>query len=136
VSGSRDTGSVSATTGTPRATGTGMPNGGSQLVTIDCGKLRGKQYLTVRKSLTDDGFQVARSDVSGTNKPLGEVVDLSPCRARRGDTITLSVSLGRGDRSSPTPTAAPSGSPGCDISAPIAVCGSGLPSGPAGPSGH
>jgi hypothetical protein len=106
------------------------------LVNIDCGKLRGKQYATVWKSLTDEGFQVERSNVTGSNRPLGEVVDLSTCRARRGDTITLSVSLGRTDRPSPTPTATPSRSPGCDVATPIALCASGIPSGPAGPPGH
>jgi hypothetical protein len=134
-SGARDPGSVPATTGAP-ATATGTSGGGAQLVNIDCGKLRGKQYATVWKSLTDEGFQVERNNVTGTNRPLGEVVDLSTCRARRGDTITLSVSLGRTDRPSPTPTATPSRSPGCDVATPIALCASGIPSGPAGPPGH
>ena len=78
--------------------------GSVQLVDVGCGKLRGKPYATVLKSLKDNGFQVDRTDAYDAGKPLGDVVDLSPCQARRGDTITVSVSPGRIGRPSPMPT--------------------------------
>ncbi len=133
ANGGTDRGGVSVTTGSPTRSRTPPAATGQELVTINCDKLRGKQYVAVRQSLLTDGFDVVRADATATNRPAGEVVDLNPCRAHRGDTITVSVSLGRGDRPSPTPTAA---YPACGIDTPIAQCASGLPSGPVGPSGH
>jgi hypothetical protein len=133
----RDRGGVSATmTGSPRGAGTGTadPTAG-QLVDIDCGKLRGKQYTVVRQALVHADFEVARSDAADTSRPLGEVVDLSPCQARKGDTITVYVSPGRTARPNPTPSPSPHKSD-CDINTPIALCASGMPSGPVGPTGH
>jgi eukaryotic-like serine/threonine-protein kinase len=76
--------------------------GSVQLVDVGCGKLRGKPYATVLKSLTDNGFQVDRTEATDGGKPLGDVVDLSPCQAQRGDTITVAVSPGRITRPSQT----------------------------------
>jgi hypothetical protein len=137
AAGRQGPGSVPTASGSPGRTGA-VTSGttGAQLVNVDCGKLRGKQYVVVRQSLMHDGFDVARADAVDTNRPLGEVVDLNPCRARKGDTITVSVSPGRTARPSPTPSASPYRSPGCGIDTPIALCSSGLPSGAVGPPGH
>jgi hypothetical protein len=134
--GGHGQGGVPATSSPARHTpGTAPAASGQATIAIDCGKLRGKQYTVVRQSLRDGGFEVVRADATGTDRPAGEVVDLNPCRAHRGDTITVSVSLGRADRPSPTPTAT-SKNPDCDMATPIALCASGLPSGPVGPTGH
>ena len=136
AAGRTDRGGASVTTSSPaRSPHTPPAASGQATVAIDCGKLRGKQYTVVQRSLRDDGFEVVRADATGTNRPAGEVVDLNPCLAHKGETITVSVSLGRGDRSSPTPTATAK-YPGCGIDLPIAQCASGLPSGPVGPSGN
>jgi eukaryotic-like serine/threonine-protein kinase len=132
--GRTDRGGVSATTSSS-ARSPGTPSAATGTVTINCDKLRGKQYAVVQRTLYADGFDVVRTDATGTNRPAGEVVDLDPCRAHKGDTITVSVSTGRSDRPSPTPTAT-ANYPGCGIDTPIAQCASGLPSGPVGPSGH
>jgi hypothetical protein len=131
----RGPGSVSTTTGGPEQTGTPPPSqgGGDQLITIDCAKLRFRQAAAVSQALSSQGFVVTTTDAVGSKQPIGEVVSVSPCKAHRGDTITLSVSPGRG-RPSATPT--PQQAPSCGIDTPITLCASDLPTGPVVTPGH
>jgi hypothetical protein len=133
ASGRGGAGSVATGAQAPTPTRTSGPASGAKLVDVGCGKLRGKPYGTVLKSLTDSGFQVARIEAADAGKQVGDVVDLSPCQARPGDTITVAVSPGR-TRPSAAPAAA--ATPGCGIDTPIVSCASGLPSGSVGPYGH
>jgi hypothetical protein len=103
----RGTGTVSTTTGGPDQTGTATSSqggGSGQLITIDCGRLRGRPAAAVTLTLHSQGFVVATTDAVGSRQPIGEVVSVSPCRAYRGDTITLSVSPGRGLPTGPVAT--------------------------------
>jgi serine/threonine-protein kinase len=128
TSGDRGPGAVS--TGDHGPTGTVTPSqgaGNDPLITIDCAKLRGRQVTTVSQTLYSQHFQVTTTDAAGSKQPFGEVVSVAPCRAHRGDTITLSVSTGRGRPSLP-PT--PQQGPSCGTDSPITLCASGLPTGP------
>ncbi|MBM7771063.1 serine/threonine-protein kinase [Actinokineospora baliensis] len=63
--------------------------------TIEVTNLVGQDYDTAAKNLTAAGFVPQRKDVS-SDRPAGEVVDQAPKggKARKGTTITLSVSKG------------------------------------------
>ncbi|GAA3023603.1 Stk1 family PASTA domain-containing Ser/Thr kinase [Actinokineospora globicatena] len=63
--------------------------------TVEVTNLVGQDYETASKNLTAAGFVPQRKDVS-SDRPTGEVVDQAPKsgKARKGTTITLSVSKG------------------------------------------
>ncbi len=84
-------------TGNDRAGTAGTRTGGpattaATLTDLQCDKAKNYSYETVRKTLEDEHFKVKRQDVPG---PRGEVVDITPCQARPGDTITVKVGNGQ-----------------------------------------
>jgi serine/threonine-protein kinase len=88
-------------TGSPRRT-TASPAAGE--IVIDCATLIGQQRPAVELKLRQKfKVNVDMVDAGGRNN---EVVDITPCRAHAGDTITVRVSTGNGgDR--PSSAAAP-----------------------------
>ncbi|GAA5176884.1 hypothetical protein GCM10023322_00140 [Rugosimonospora acidiphila] len=94
----------------------------NQPIDINCDELTGQQYQDVRDQLTDQGFRVLKVNESGGD--AGEVTRVTPCEARPNDTITLTVSTGKGDddgghggnggTGAPTPTTGPTDQGGQD----------------------
>jgi eukaryotic-like serine/threonine-protein kinase len=82
-----------ANTGTP-AGNTGGPSASSsgQLVSTFCEDAKGRQYSTVERILKRDGFKPKRQDVPG---PKDIVIELTPCQAVRGSTVTVKVGNGQ-----------------------------------------
>lgn len=85
----------------PANTGTQGGNGSSggasasptgQLVSTFCDDAKGRPYANVERILKRDGFKPQRQDVPG---PKDVVVELTPCQAVRGSTVTVKVGNGQ-----------------------------------------
>jgi eukaryotic-like serine/threonine-protein kinase len=95
--------------------GAGTPTG-NELVDLQCDTLIGDRYQTVETKLARQGFKIKRVARSGGRK--GRVVDVSPCSAAPGSTVTLYISTGQGG--SGGNTTGPSAPPSCGtIGAPL-----------------
>jgi hypothetical protein len=119
----------SVTTTTAQATTQQTGNGqqtqssqGTQSVNLHCDQLRGKSYDDVQKTLSREGFTVNKVSQPGGQK--NKVVDVTPCQAQQGDTITVTVSDGKTTPSTAPPSSAGQPSNGnCGIGVPVDQCG-------------
>jgi serine/threonine protein kinase len=81
--------------GTPTAnktTGQPSPTLTGPLIDNSCEKAKGNSFERVRDVLKDMGFKVERQDVPG---PRNRVVEITPCQAPKGATITVKVGNGQ-----------------------------------------
>jgi hypothetical protein len=113
--GNRPNGS-GGSTATHQATSTGTVRASGNLVAIPCSDLKKRTPAQAKKTLEENGFTVQTVQVTGGK--AGEIADISPCQARRGDTITVAVATGKGG----TPSSAPASQNCGGIGAPIAGC--------------
>ncbi len=123
--GGTPTGNTKTTASTPRATG--------PLVSARCDVVsRGPTFEQTRKFLVDQGFEVKREDVAG---PRNKVIQVTPCEAPKGSTITVKVGNGQAAGAPATSNAGDGGGGGNDggngtttttsSSAPVQGCVSG-----------
>jgi serine/threonine-protein kinase len=119
-------GAVASTSG--QATTAAPTSAGAKLIDVNCAAAKGKPSRTVETKLRSLGLKVKEvtEDAGGRR---GDVVDVAPCQAAKGDTVTVTVDTGRQPSDAtptveptsggPTGTANPSGSPCGVIGVPI-----------------
>lgn len=72
------------------------------LITLNCEQYKGQQRLVVETKIRQKGFKV-RIEMVDAGGRINEVVDVTPCQAYVGDTITIKVSTGNSDAQSSEP---------------------------------
>jgi hypothetical protein len=128
---SGSTPTANKTTSQPSPTLTGP------LIDNKCDLAKGATFERVRDVLQGMGFKVQRQDVAG---PRDKVVEVTPCQAPKGATITVKVGNGQAGGGT-TPGASPSGDngnpgpgggglpgPACSFGIGGGICQSGGPS--------
>jgi serine/threonine-protein kinase len=117
--------SSSTATGTAHASAQPSPTLTGQPVSTFCDEAKGHTFERVRDVLKKDGFKVKREDVPG---PRDRVVEVTPCEAPKGATITVRVGNGQ-------PVSGGGAAPGTSTAPDTSTePGGGLPSG-GGPGG-
>jgi hypothetical protein len=91
------------TTGQPTPTLTGP------LIDNKCELAKGHTFEDVNKVLKDMGFKVDRQDVAGAKN---RVVEITPCQAPKGATITVKVGNGKGGGGGGAPATSATGDNG------------------------
>jgi eukaryotic-like serine/threonine-protein kinase len=99
---SNNAGGTGGPTPTSAPQSSARPSPTAQLIPIDCiNAKRNHTYEDVRRVLAQQGFKVVRQDVPGKKNI---VVEVTPCEAARGDTVTVKVGNGQ-PAGAPTDTA-------------------------------
>jgi hypothetical protein len=98
--------SRSASRGPARGSASPAASKGKETITIDCQGLTGQKASAVQLQLSAQGMRTKIERVPGGT--ADEVVDISPCEARRGDSITITVSTGKGGNQNGGSNAQPS----------------------------
>jgi serine/threonine-protein kinase len=134
--GATGPGSSPTPTGVPATTARPSPT--ARLIPIDCEHAKqGHSFEQVRKVLVEQGFKVVRQDVPGRRNI---VVEVTPCEAARGDTVTVKVGNGQATGAPTTDSTTGGGggggggdaspTPSCPPLAPGVVPPDGCPTGP------